>query len=171
VANNLNDISKDHPALAIAVCRRWMEGASKDREWIVNHALRVLVKQGHPEALSVIGFAGKPKVRIQNPQFSAEAVRIGETLRFSFELVSEAAKKQELLVDYAVHYVKANGKTSPKVFKLSTVALPSRGKATLRASLSFREMTTRKHYPGIHRLEALVNGVAFPLGSVDLGPA
>jgi hypothetical protein len=25
-------------------------------------------------------------------------------------------------------------------------------------------MTTRKHYPGVHRLEALINGIPFPLG-------
>jgi hypothetical protein len=29
-------------------------------------------------------------------------------------------------------------------------------------------MTTRKHYAGRHRVEALVNGVVFPLGEFDV---
>jgi hypothetical protein len=71
-------------------------------------------------------------------------------------------------VDYAVHFAKANGKTSRKVFKLKRLDLPPGASVTLTSDVSFKEMTTRKHYPGVHRLEALINGKAFSLGTVRL---
>ena len=167
VANNLNDIAKDHPEIAIATCRRWANG-DDNRMWIINHALRTLIKKGNPGALSVVGFAAAPRVRIENIDLTPARLKLGETLRISFDLTSESSKKQDLLVDYAVHYVKANGATAPKVFKLSSITLPARGTASLQSSVAFRPMTTRKHYSGVHRLELLINGVVFPLGSVKL---
>lgn len=168
VANNLNDIAKDHPELAVEVCRRWATDAGPQRWWIIRQALRSLVKQGHPGALAVLGFAASPKAQISNAVFTPPTLRIGDSLRFSFDLTSTSARKQTLLVDYAIHYVKANGKTARKVFKLTSIDLPARGSTTLRASTSFREMTTRKHYPGLHSVDVLINGVAFPLGAVTL---
>jgi hypothetical protein len=64
--------------------------------------------------------------------------------------------------------VKANGTTAPKVFKLSSITLSAKGTATLRTSLAFRQMSTRKHYPGSHAVDLLINGVPYPLGSVAL---
>lgn len=53
VANNLNDIAKDHPALLIDVCRRWLDevrsspvSVRSNRQWLVTRALRSLVKAG-----------------------------------------------------------------------------------------------------------------------------
>lgn len=165
VANNLNDIAKDHPDIAIATCRRWANGEA-NRMWIINHALRSLIKKGNPGALGVVGFAAAPKVQIENVSLSPSKLRIGETLRLSLNVKSLSSRKQDLLIDYAVHYVKANGTAAPKVFKLSSITLPALGTASLQSSLSFRQMSTRKHYPGSHAIELLINGVPYPLGSV-----
>ncbi len=177
VANNLNDIAKDHPDVVIATCQRWAKdtkGIGPDselnRRQIIRHALRSLVKQGHPGALAVLGFDAAPKVRVENPKLTPKVVKIDEALHFSFDLASTVAKQQTRMVDYAVHFIKANGTTAPKVFKLSPVTLPAGGTAHLRGSVSFRQMTTRKHYPGPHRLELSINGVSFPLGSIKLIP-
>jgi len=64
VANNLNDIGKDHPDLAVEVCRRWSASAPPGRAWIVRHALRSLVKTAHRGALETLGVGGKPRVQI-----------------------------------------------------------------------------------------------------------
>jgi 3-methyladenine DNA glycosylase AlkC len=167
VANNLNDIAKDHPALAIATCRRWANGEA-NRMWIINHALRSLIKKGNRGALDVVGFASAPKVQIENVSLCPTKLKLGETLRLSLNVRSLSSKKQDLLIDYAVHYVKANGTTAPKVFKLSSITLSAKGTATLRTSLAFRQMSTRKHYPGSHAVDLLINGVPYPLGSVAL---
>ena len=58
--------------------------------------------------------------------------------------------------------------TPENTLVMLAVALPAHGSVPLRARLSFREMTTRKHYPGTHAVEIMVNGVPFPLGSVEL---
>ncbi len=166
VANNLNDIAKDHPEVAVRVCREWMKGATPERKWIVRHALRSLVKAGHPGALAVMGVGAKPKVVVKHARFVPKAPKLGGKLQFSFDIVSQ--KKQTLQVDYRVHFVKANGKTAPKVFKLRRLGLTVGESVTLSSAVSFAPMTTRTSYPGVHRFEALLNGVGFPLGSVRL---
>jgi 3-methyladenine DNA glycosylase AlkC len=168
VANSLNDISKDHPNITVETCQRWLKGATPERKWIVRHALRSLVKKGYPGALKLLGVGAAAKVRIKTVRFSSRSVRVGGKLEFSFVLSSAARSRQTLLVDYAVHFAKANGKTSRKVFKLKRLDLPPGASVTLTSDVSFKEMTTRKHYPGVHRLEALINGKAFSLGTVRL---
>ena len=66
VANNLNDISKDHPGLAVEVARRWWDGASEDRRRLVRHGLRTLVKGGNPDALIILGYGRDTPARVVN---------------------------------------------------------------------------------------------------------
>ena len=53
VANHLGDIAKDHPELVFALCERWLDGASKERRWLIRHALRHPARKGQPAALSL----------------------------------------------------------------------------------------------------------------------
>ncbi|WP_437318744.1 DNA alkylation repair protein [Sorangium sp. So ce385] len=168
VANNINDISKDHPAIAASLCRRWLDDAPPGRRWIVRHALRSLVKKGDRGALEALGFGEEPSVEIAAASLSPRSVKLGGALRFAFEIASTAPRGQELLVDCAVHFVKANGATRPKVFKLRKLALPPAGRAEISGKVSFEEMTTRRHYPGLHRIDVLINGVARPLGQFEV---
>lgn len=168
VANNLNDISKDHPELAVEVGRRWLEDAPAGRRWIVHHALRSLIKGGHAGALGAIGYAGAPRVTVTAPALTPRTVPLGGQLRFTFALTSTSAKAQDLLVDYAVHFVKASGAARPKVFKLKKLTLPGRAEITLGGTVSFAAMTTRTARPGRHRIDVLVNGVTFPLAAFDV---
>ncbi len=171
VANNLNDISKDHPEAAAAVCRRWSAGAPSGRAWIVRHALRSLVKNGHREALAILGTGAPPEVAVGEVTIEPATVQIGGTLRFSVGIASTGGTDQALMIDYAVHFVKAFGRTRPKVFKLRRITLRPSATAVLGATISFKDMTTRRHYPGRHRIELLINGVAHPIGEFDVAPA
>ena len=168
VANNLNDIAKDHPEIAVTTCRRWLDGGADGRRWIVKHALRSLVKAGHPGALDVLGFGGKPSVAIEKVLLPKVGVRIGGELRLSFELVSKAREAQDLAVDFAVHFVKKNGARRPKVFKLKALQLAPRARASLQAKVSFADLSTRTHHPGVHRIDAIVNGTTYPLGEFQV---
>jgi 3-methyladenine DNA glycosylase AlkC len=167
VANNVNDIGKDHPDVATALCRRWLD-ERPERRWLVQHALRSLVKAGDADALDLLGFGAKPKVRLGQARFTPRAVRLGDKTEFSFEFASRASAAQDLIVDYAVHFVKANGSTRPKVFKLRRLSLAASECLVLRGRISFEELTTRRHYPGLHRVELLVNGVAYPLAELEV---
>jgi 3-methyladenine DNA glycosylase AlkC len=169
VANNLNDIGKDHPDVAVEVCRRWLDEGFPGREWIVRHALRSLVKKGHRGALEMLGAGVEPEVSIGGVRLAPPNPKIGNKLRFSFDIVSTGSRVQDLIVDYLVHFVKANGATRPKVFKLRKLALPPAARVELGGTISFADMTTRRHYPGRHRIDVLINGVAHPLAEFDLG--
>ena len=54
VANCLNDIIKDNFELAKAVIENWSVSPTKERKWIINHALRNLRKQENDWAMKVI---------------------------------------------------------------------------------------------------------------------
>jgi hypothetical protein len=150
------------------VCSRWWQDGSAERRWIVKHALRSLVKAGHPGALTLLGVGAKPKVVVEAARFTPMAPKLGGVVSFAFTLASAAKKTQTIQVDYAVHFVKANGTSAPKVFKLRRLELGAGERVVLGSKVSFAPMTTRKTYAGEHRFEALVNGQRFPLGAVRL---
>ena len=62
-----------------------------------------------------------------------------------------------------MHFIKANGVARPKVFKLRRLQLEPASRVELGGSVSFESLTTRRPYPGRHRLDVLVNGVSYPL--------
>jgi len=157
VANHLNDITKDHPDWAVDVLAGWAKGASTERQWIIRHALRSLVKQGHSGALAVLGF-GKPEVTLARFDIQTPVVHFGDALMFEFELASKSDKKQDLVIDYMIHFVKANGSRTPKVFKLNTRTLEAGECLVLNRKHAIRPITTRKYYGGKHRVDVQVNG-------------
>jgi 3-methyladenine DNA glycosylase AlkC len=160
VANNLNDIGKDNPAALVETCRRWMRDATPERSWLVRHALRSAVKRGEPEALEILGFVPVTGVRVREIHIAPPVVSIGESVTFSVELANEGSTTNQLLVELRVHFVKANGRPSPKVFALKELGLPPSRSARLRKTISLAQHTTRTHYPGQHRVEVVVNGRA-----------
>lgn len=164
VANHLNDITKDHSDLVIERLTQWQAEATPETEWITRHALRGLVKQGHPDALALLGF-GEAKVSLSDLQVSPNLLYVGETLTISFTLHSDATDTQNLLIDYLIHFVKANQKTSPKVFKFTTRTLAVGETLCLTKKQPIKPVTTRRYYAGRHRVEIQVNGRI--LGGVD----
>jgi 3-methyladenine DNA glycosylase AlkC len=168
VANNLNDIGKDHPAVLVATARQWMAEATEERRWIIRHALRSAVKRGEPEALGLLGFGGSAHVNVRKVRITPSPVSIGSSVTLACELANRAARVQRLLVDLRVRYIKANGRQRPKVFKLKTVELAPREAVQFNKKLSLIQLTTRRHYPGTHHVDLMVNGRAYPLGTFEL---
>jgi len=167
VANHLNDISKDNPDVLIARLSAW-DLDDKNTAWIVKHALRTMIKQGDPRALALIGTTGKPEVEIAAFAVAPASIALGGRIALKTSIVSTAAAPQQLVVDYAVHYVKKSGGTSKKVFKLKEIGLPPGGRKELSISQDVRDFTTRKHYPGHHRVELVVNGETVAEGGFEL---
>jgi 3-methyladenine DNA glycosylase AlkC len=168
VANNLNDIGKDNPSALIETCRRWLRHASPERRRLVRHALRSAVKRAEPEALELLGFGAAAAVSVREVEISPAVVPIGESVTISVELENDSSATQRLLVDLRVQFVKANGKPSPKVFKLKELELPASESARLTKTISLAQHTTRTHYPGLHRVELLVNGGARDAGTFEV---
>ncbi|MDP3169491.1 MAG: DNA alkylation repair protein [Polaromonas sp.] len=168
VANNLNDIGKDHPELLATTARQWLKGASEERRWIVQHALRSAVKRGEAGALAALGFGKSAEVSVSQARITPARVPMGEKVTIAFDVSNTSSKAQEVLVDFCIHYVKASGKTSAKVFKLKVLKLAPKEALRLSKTVSTAEMTTRKHHAGTHRVDVLLNGQAQPLGAFEL---
>jgi len=157
VANNLNDIAKDHPDVVVKIAEEWMATASPERERLIRHALRTLVKAGNTGALNVLGYAA-PNIDLANIQIHTPRVILGTELNFSVTLKPTAATEQALIIDYIVHHVKANGSTTPKVFKWKTLTIKGRNEVHMERRHVMKPITTRRYYPGMHRVEIQVNG-------------
>ena len=158
VANNLNDIGKDHPALLVETTRKWMQDATPQRRWLIRHALRSAVKRAEPGALAVMGFDGNANVSVNNLSITPNRIAIGGSLKVAFDLANTDLRRQRVLVDFRIHFIKADGKARPKVFKLKTVDFAPQETVTMGKTVSLADMTTRKHYPGLHSLDVVVNG-------------
>jgi 3-methyladenine DNA glycosylase AlkC len=168
VANNLNDIGKDNPAALFETCRHWMRDASPQRSWLVRHALRSAVKRGEPEALEILGFLPATGVQVREVHIAPAVASIGDSVTFTLDLSNDGSAMQQLLIELRVHFVKANGRPSPKVFALKELELRPHRSVQLTKAISLAQHTTRTHYPGQHRVEVLVNGRPSATGVFDI---
>lgn len=167
VANHLNDIAKDHPYLVEAWLQEHLPGATPQRLALLKHASRTLVKKGHAGVLKALG-VGEPFKGEAILRLSSRRVKVGESLGLALTLQSTAKRAQRLAIDYAVHHVKANGETSPKVFKGWMVELAPGEAREFRKQHSLKPITTRVYYPGMHRIEVLINGAPVAEASFEL---
>lgn len=167
VANHLNDIAKDHPALV----SRWVEahlpGASAERRALLKHASRTLIKKGDADTLKAWGL-GRALVGEASLAVSPKRVKVGESLRLDVTLRSTSPRAQRLAIDYAVHHVKASGATTPKVFKGWVLELAPREERTLGRNHSMRLITTRRYHAGRHGVDLRVNGEVVATAGFDL---
>ena len=156
VANNLNDISKTHPDLVAKIAKEWY-GKDARTDWIVKHGCRTLLKRGNREVLEVFGYNNVKDVSVENFALSKNCVIIGEELSFSFDILAE--KQTKVRLEYGIDYVKANGKRNRKMFKISEVLLKDNERKSYVRKHSFEDLSTRKHYAGVHCVVLAVNGV------------
>ncbi len=163
VANNINDIAKNQPDLVAEIAAKWLKGASKNRERLVRHACRTLIKKGHKPTLKALGYddlnADLVSFSLENDQ-----IKLGEAVNFSFALKPTTNTTQPIILDYAIHFKKANGSTAPKVFKLKTGSLAAGETLQIEKSHIIKKITTMVFYEGEHQLELLANGKS--LGSL-----
>lgn len=159
VANNLNDIAKDYPQLVLDIAARWL-GHSPDTDWIVRHACRGLLKKGNAAALAHFGFEQEVAgIEVSELKCSPE-VPVGGRLEFGFNIQNASKQDAPVRLEYGIDYQTLSGKTSVKVFKIKEMELKAGQSEAITKSQRFEDFTTRKHYPGPHRLRILVNGKA-----------
>jgi len=168
VANNLNDISKDNPDQVLECCQQWSLGASSERQWLIRHGLRSLIKQGREEVFPLLGYSEKVQLTINAFSLKNKTILLGEHLEIDLSLCSAIEKTQKLIVDYKIHHVKANGSTTCKVFKWKDISLNGGEQVSLKKRHPFKVITTRQYYPGEHCIELLINGKPFGSQTFEL---
>ncbi|KAL4448745.1 hypothetical protein ABPG74_012834 [Tetrahymena malaccensis] len=226
VANNLNDISKNHPNLVLHICSDWKQINNQATQFIVKRACRTLLKKGNQQALDIFGVGDIESVKVTNLIIHDKNIRIGSQFSFSFDIedvsnnvstknenikvknkkvviqsqdnIKQSKKVQSkqvkdstiyesedqseensnwdeddenndsqndqeeseniLRIEYQIDYLKSNGTHSSKVFMLKNQFKLPQKKITLEGYQKVQQLTTRKHYPGIHYLSIIVNG-------------
>ncbi|SDE59459.1 3-methyladenine DNA glycosylase AlkC [Fontibacillus panacisegetis] len=161
VANNLNDIAKDHPNIVIDIAQRWM-GKHPHTDWIVRHACRTLIRSAEPEVMKLFGYAdtkdGSALTQKATIAVNPIQVQIGDSSELQYEIYVREGEPVRIRIEYGIDFVKSSGKVSRKKFLLSDKTVD--GGSHLQASRTHRwaDLTTRRHYPGQHKIVLLVNG-------------
>ncbi|HMQ78280.1 MAG TPA: DNA alkylation repair protein [Ignavibacteria bacterium] len=157
VANNLNDISKDNPALAFETAKKWY-GKSKNTDWIVKHAMRGLLKKGNTDALRLFGWHGSEGIETTNLKLNSTKVQPGGKLEFSFSIEPVKPVNENVRLEYTIDFITSSGKISRKIFKI-TEGKFEKGKIYKFSKMhSFKDLTIRKHFKGQHLIGIIVNG-------------
>lgn len=167
VANNLNDIAKDHPKLVAGIASDWLTDADHNTKRLVRHACRSLIKQGQQDALDALGYS-RAKINFQTLEMLTPHVRLGGSVEFRITMASESPQPQALIIDYIVHHRRANGSTSGKVFKWKNIELPGGQAISLTKTHKVRPVTTRSYHAGRHDVEIQINGQRFGRASFEL---
>ncbi len=157
VSNHLNDISKDHPDWLIKQLKTWWQPDDAKRCKLIRHACRGLIKQGHKETLAMLGFKAF-KIKDVNFELQSKSIKYGDSLNFNLQIEGPANK--DIIVDYAIHFQKANGELKPKVFKWKVGKLDKNGYLKAKKKHAIKPITTRRYYNGAHKIEVLVNGMS-----------
>lgn len=166
VANSLNDIAKDHPAIVVAIAAKW-KGLSKETDAIIKHGSRTLLKQGSKEILAHYGLKST-HVTFRDFNILTPKVKTGDSLEFSFAIRNKDTQPQIIRLEYAVYYLKQNGTLAKKVFKISEKSYAPDEQVSILRKQSFRLITTRVFYPGKHQLSVIVNGEEQPAKHFEL---
>ena len=106
--------------------------------------------------LAIFGVADASCVDVYDFALGAASVSIGEDMTFSFKVRAKKAAKVRL--EYGVHYVKANGGQSRKIFQITESSFTANQEKTYVKTHSFADLSSRKHYPGTHSLTLIANG-------------
>jgi 3-methyladenine DNA glycosylase AlkC len=168
VANHLNDFSKTNPAHIIATLRSWKKTGHPTFPKLAARAARTLIKNGHPDALLLIGVQSSAKLICSDFRLLKKQIPIGDKFPFQLTITNPSRRPADALLDYALHFRRANGEFSRKVFKGRRKNLAPGESWTVHLSHPFRPITTRTYYPGQHRLEPLLNGHPLPAQTFQL---
>ena len=160
VANNLNDISKDNPLVIIETVRR-LKGVNKYTDWILRHGCRTLIRKANPEVMKLFGYGesiDRPIITSAFLSVDPPQLKIGESCSLNYKLCIRDGEPIHIRIEYGIDFVKSRGKTSRKLFLLSDKTVHGGECLTGAKTHRWVELTTRRHYPGEHKIVILING-------------
>ncbi len=156
VANNLNDISKNHPDLVLELCSKWIN-ETKTTKWVAKHALRTLLKKGNQRAMLLFGFGSIKSIKPETFQLDDIQIKVGDFTQLKVG-IKNTGPTSKFRLEYAIGYLKKNGAHNEKVFQLRETEVKNGESLTFSKKLDFKDLSTRKHYKGDHYVILKVNG-------------
>ncbi|EOR25037.1 DNA alkylation repair protein [Clostridium sartagoforme AAU1] len=171
VANNLNDISKDNPKVVIELVKKWI-GYSSETDWILRKGCRTLVRNANPIALDLFGYTDFSD---ENPLFknvifnvTPKELKIGDSCELNYSIDIVRNTPSHIRLEYGIDFIKSNSRLSRKLFFLSDKTMSGGEHLSGRRTHNFADLTTRKHYPGIHKITLLVNGIEIAHSTLNI---
>jgi hypothetical protein len=130
-------------------------------DWILRHGSRTLIRIANPEVMKLFGYEESMDGSLTtsaNLLIDLPEGRIGESSELKYEINIRQGEPVHIRIEYGIDFVKVKGKTSRKLFMLSDKTVP--GGTCLKGSRmhSWKNLTTRMHYSGDHRITLLING-------------
>lgn len=165
VANNINDIVKDNPHIAINTLELWKKDDKKEVDWVIRHASRSLLKEGNLRVLHLHGYDSEIHINVSAIIINKSNFSIGDTIEFSFIITSQETSSKKLMIDYIVNYTKTKGKRADKVFKMRDTIIKPSDTITITKIHKLKNTSGRKHYAGKHSISLQINGVKY--SSID----
>ena len=102
---------------------------------------------------------------------SPDTVKIGESAVLDYTLTVREGSAVHIRLEYGIDFVKARGQVSRKLFLICDKTVPGGARLAGLWTHAFAQLTTRRHYPGEHRIALLINGVEAAHTTVTLLPA
>lgn len=161
VANHLNDLSKCQPDLVLKTLRAWRRASGDSPAFakLSRHACRTMIKQGCTGALLFHGFSKPEQLDVHGLRLGRKRLALGESLPYELCVTNRSESEASVLFDYAIHFQKANGSLSPKVFKGRKRTLAPGETWLIKGSHPLVPVTTRVYHSGLQRFEPRVNGM------------
>ncbi len=167
VGNNLNDITKNHPNEVIQFLQPFVQNPSKGTQKIIHLATRNLIKKGNPDVLNLLNYTTDIRCNAELKLDKAQ-VKMGEKIGLELNVCNLHPQTQNWIIDYCVYFNKANNKPNGKVFKWKKLNIVHNQIINLQTNYDFKAITTRKYYPGKHRIEVIINGKTVANAGFDL---
>lgn len=167
VANNLNDISKDHPERVLEILARWKK-EHPETEKLIKHASRTLLKKGNTHVLELFGSAPSKHLTLEIVDGLKNKIGVGDVQQFSVQVQNKGQSEQKIRLEYVIYFLLKNGQYGKKVFFISEKTLNKSQRILIKKAHAFKPITTRTYYGGTHKMAILLNGKEYELGEFDL---
>jgi 3-methyladenine DNA glycosylase AlkC len=167
VANNINDISKDHPQLVLQLVRRWSKHADVPED-LLRKASRTMLRRGDVEFLDVFQEQPNAKLVCYDLAATPRRIAIGEAAELRTAVTNTGTAETNLRLEFAIAFIKADGRASRKVFAWRRDKLAAGEKRAFLRRFRFAHYTTRRQYPGKHVVEVVVNGEVRAVADVHI---
>jgi hypothetical protein len=120
--------------------------------------LRGLLKKGNTESLQLFGWHGSQGIETTGFKLSSTKVPNGGKFEFSFSVTPVKPVNENVRLEYTIDFLTSRGKTGRKIFKITEGKLEKGRTYSFKRKHSFKDLTTRKHFKGRHKIAIIVNG-------------
>ncbi|MGB5107816.1 MAG: DNA alkylation repair protein, partial [Candidatus Zixiibacteriota bacterium] len=159
VANNLNDISKDNPDLLCDWIAEWSKGnISAERRWIIQRALRSLIKSGHLGAQKLMGLGDIDAVDIVWRKPTPKEIVIGQGIPFEIDCRNSSPSPRQLRLQLLMIGPGKNHKPRLAKYLLGELKIAANGSGVISKKVKFAHKNFVPKLPGTYRLQVHCNG-------------